>query len=517
MHQIIQLKPEDDIASIRARIENAELAHVVLVVPRACLALESERGLQLLRRAAEDTGTEIALVAHDDDLRDRAEDLGFPTFNSLAQAQRTRWKMQPLSEAMMQSASGGRLFATRHTLSAAPPEHIAGGGLKPAVIVERFKPWWGSIAALVLASCALCIGAALFVPAAKVRIVPASLALMTTTDVLADPSVAQVNSATRTIPARRVTREISGTAQLQTTTQKQVPNASSTGTVVFTNLRAEETTIPQGTIVKTSAGVPIRFTTTTTATLPAGVGNRAEAPIQAVEPGPAGNVRELAINTIDGSLSIAARVINLKPTVSGSLKSVKVVTADDKKKLEAQLLQQMRQQSVAVLQKELKPNEFIPAEAVLIDPNDAIYDRAVDEPADVLNLRITAEAFALAIDREDLVLIMRALLEKQMQVGYQLLPDGLAADALTGGKYQGIAFRLPVRAVGYATPQIDAGKVSRALQGKSADEAARYLSAALNLAQPPEISISPLGWNQMPWLAFRIAVFVEPQPVAGSR
>src|SRR5512142_2233258 len=353
MQQIIQLKPNDDIAAIRACIEMADLSHVVLVVPRSCVALESDHGLQLLRRAAEDTGVEIALVAHDYGIRDRAGAFGFPLFPSIAQAQNAQWHMAPLLPETVQGAPRG-----------GPAPRFLPAAASPA---DRMRQWWAIVVAAVLASLVLCVVAAVFVPAANVRIAPSSIALSVTTDMLADPSIAQTNVDTRSIPARRLTREISGTMNLNTTTQKSVPNAPSTGTVIFSNVRGDQVSIPMRTIVKTSAGVPIRFTTTTTVTLPAGENSRVEAPVQAMDPGPTGNVKELAINAIEGSLSLEARVINLKPTASGSLKPVKVVTADDKKKLETQLLQQVRQQGNALLLANLKPNEFMPVESVRLD------------------------------------------------------------------------------------------------------------------------------------------------------
>jgi len=509
VYQIIQLQPNDDIATIRARIEHAQLSFVILVLPRDCRALENERGLQLVRRAAESSGVEVALVAHAEDIRDRAHELGFPVFNSLAQAQKTRWRMESLTPTQWQNASGGRLFATRQQRApAAPPERATRADV---LVFEFLKQYRAGIVSLGIALALLGAAAILLVPTAQVRLVPSSIALTINTDMIADPTVQTISSATRTIPARRITTEISGTAQIRTTAQKQVPNAPSAGAVIFTNQRAEETEIPLGTIVKTSAGVPIRFTTATTVTLPAGVGSRVETPIQAVEPGPSGNVRELAINTIEGSLSIAARVINTKATTSGSLKPVRVVTADDKKKLEAQLLEQLRKQGAELLKRELKEVELFVPDSTLIDPTDSIFDRAVDEPADVLNLRMNAVAIGIAMDRDDLRTMVSALLNKQVQAGFQLLPDGVNVEPQSGGKYQAIAFRFPIRVIGYATPQVDTAKVGRALQGRSVSDAKSYLASAINLAQPPEISVTPLGWNRLPFLALRIAVFVEPQ------
>src|SRR5512132_793763 len=94
MYQIIQLQPEDDLAAIRAKIEWAELAHVILIVPHNSAALQSPSGLQLLRRAADDLATQIALVPHNDYVRAHAPEFGFPIFHSLTQAQKTKWRMQ---------------------------------------------------------------------------------------------------------------------------------------------------------------------------------------------------------------------------------------------------------------------------------------------------------------------------------------------------------------------------------------------------------------------------------------
>ena len=502
MHQIIQLRPDDDVLTIRARIENADFAHVVLVVPRDCAVLESASGLQLLRRAADDLGAQIALVAHSESVRERAEEYGFPVFNSLTQAQRARWKMQ--------SATRVTALRTANVPPPAPPEWVV-----DSFVTRILREW--RVPLLLIAGALLLLGVAagLFAPTAQVYLIPAPMVLTTTTDILVDSSNPNVSLVVRSVPARRVLQETRGTLSLRTTVTKTVPDARSTGTVVFTNLRAEETIVPQGVVVVTSAGVPIRFTTTNTVTLPSVVGARVEAPIQAVDPGPMGNVKELSINAVEGSMALSVRVINTKPTASGSLRPVRVVTEADKKKLEELLLAQLKQQAPAVLQTALQPNEFIPLDSILVDPTDKLFDRAVDEPADVLNLKMTADAFGLAVERDDLNLLMGTLLQKQLPAGYQLLPNGVQVEMVAGGKYQGIQLRQPLRAVGYAAPQLDPNKVASALQGKTVDDAKTYLAGAAPLAQPPDIRVSPLAWPLMPLLAFRIAVFIE-TPTVGK-
>jgi len=148
MHQIIQLRPDDDILTIRARIENAELAHLVLVVPRDCAFLESASGLQLVRRAADDLGAQIALVAHDDMVRERAVEYGFPVFNSLTQAQHARWKMQAPTRATTIHAA--------NVPPPAPPESVA-----DSFVTRIFEEWRGPI--LAIAGVLVLLGIAAFI------------------------------------------------------------------------------------------------------------------------------------------------------------------------------------------------------------------------------------------------------------------------------------------------------------------------------------------------------------------
>jgi hypothetical protein len=504
MKQVIQLEKDDDLASLRTRFETSDFSHVVLVVARGYPYLNNDPSLQLLRRAAQDAGVEVALVTRDEDVVERARDFGIPTFGTVGQARRDNWRMKTQAHA---------LLAPLLTYEAGAPERV--GLSRPRSLttlsVENLREWRLPLALIALITIVFFTAIVLFVPAANVRLVPASLPLTLATDLTIDPTISQVSSAARTIPARRITQSVVASASLRTSTTRNLPDARSSGTVIFTNRREEESVIPPNTVVKTSAGVPIKFTTVTTTTLPAGSNSRVEAAIQAVDPGPSGNVKELAINVLEGSLSLEATVINLKPMVSGTVKPVRIVTAADKTNLDAQLTAQLKKQAADALKPELKGKEYILPDSIVLDVGDKTFDRTVDEPVDVLNLKINTDAYALAVDPDDLELLIRVLLEKQMQAGYQMLPGGIKVDSLTNGKYQpnSSVLKASLRATGNATPQVDAAKVSRALQGKSADEAATYLKSQIQLAQPPTISISPPLWNRMPFFGFRIAVFID--------
>lgn len=510
MKQVIQLERDDDLASLRTRLETSEFSHVVLVVPREYPYLTNDPSLQLLRRAAQDAGVEVALVTRDEDIVERARDYGIPCFDTVGQARRDNWRMKTQPHGLLAPLLTYEVDAPERTGLAHPRPQTT-------LSVENLREWRLPLALIALITILFFTALILFVPAANVRLMPASIPLTLASDITIDPTTTAVSSGTRTIPARRISQSVVASSSLRTSTTRNLPDARSTGTVIFTNRREEESVIPPGTIVKTSAGVPIKFTTATTTTIPAGSNSRVEAAIQAVDPGPTGNVKELAINVIEGSLALEATVINLKPTVSGTVKPVRVVTAADKANLDAQLTAQLKKQAADALKPLLKENEYILTDSIVLDVGDKTFDRTVDEPADVLNLKINTDAYALAVDPDDLELLIRTLLERQMQAGYQMLPGGIKVDSLTNGKYQpnSTILKASLRATGTATPQVDPAKVSRALQGKSAGDAAAYLTSQIQLAQPPSINITPPLWNRIPFFSFRIAVFVD-QPTTAT-
>lgn len=134
-----------------------------------------------------------------------------------------------------------------------------------------------------------------------------------------------------------------------------------------------------------------------------------------MDPGPAGNVKELAINAVEGSLALAVRVINTKPTMAGSVRPVRVVTEADKKKLEEQLLVQLKQNAPSVLRAALKPEEILSPDSVLVNTTDKLFDRAVDEPVEVLSLKMNANAFGWGVDKDDLNLLLGTLLHGNLR------------------------------------------------------------------------------------------------------
>jgi hypothetical protein len=89
MEQIIQLAADDDITSIRSRLEWAEARRVLLVIPGRNETLRNLVNLKILARTADYLNIDLALVTQNLQTRDLAKEAGIKTFASESLAQKS--------------------------------------------------------------------------------------------------------------------------------------------------------------------------------------------------------------------------------------------------------------------------------------------------------------------------------------------------------------------------------------------------------------------------------------------
>jgi len=351
----------------------------------------------------------------------------------------------------------------------------------------------------------------LTVPQATVRLVPAVIQLEAGVTVIADPTVERVDAERNVIPARELRVQVEGTGQIPTTGRKDIPDAPAGGKVIFINKTSNQVTVPQGTMVRTSTGVNIRFTTVTTVTVPAGRDSKAEAEILAVEGGPGGNVGAFLINNIEGPLSLQLQVINEIPTSGGGVRQVGMVTQGDKERLRASLLQQLQQESYVRLTEKLKPQEVLPRETMEVLILGETYDKFVDEPADFLGLKLQVVAVGLAFGEQDANQLSLQALKRQVPAGYDLSREGLVFEVGKDVQVNEGKVAFSARARGLAVARVDTVAVRDAVRGRDVAEAETYLTQNLPLRQPAVIDLNPNWLGRVPWLPFRVRVVVRPE------
>lgn len=495
---IIYLEPDDSPAAIRERLRTSESGRVLLVVPKECPGLNSLVDLKLLERQSGALGKEVALVTRNRELREQAKSLGFRTYSSTAWARRAKWSSTSTSlGAGVRGPVAKRSFRQQIPT---PPESASVSVGGSAILVVAFLAMFTLLAVL----------AAVLLPTATVTLQPVVYPVSTNLTVQASPGLEEIDFINLRVPGRAAETEVVGSDELATTALRDEPFARATGEVVFTNRRSQATTVVSDTIVATSAGTTIRFRTTAEVAVPPGAGSRMRAPIEAVEPGPSGNVTAYSINRVEGPLDRQVNVINAAPTSGGGMSQVLYVTSADKEQLRELALHRLREEGYNALLSQLSDGEMLPHESLVAVVLSETYDKFPGEPADYLNLHMRALVRGTVMQREDVELLGLRMLQLEVREGFQLLPGEteVQIDEVSDVQYDG-TMTMVVTARGQSWAEIDELQIRESIRGKSADAAEEYLARHLSLASPPTVEVSPGWWGRVPWLPFRIAVQID--------
>ena len=506
MQQVIYLELNDDLPAIRDLLEGAQARRVLLVVPGGSTVFREPINLRILRRYANNLALDVALVTHDSRSRQLAKEEGIPVLSSIRRGRRSRWRLGAPNRSAAQRAAAARVDGLR-----------AGRG--DVGYGDTAIVWAGRILGILLFVFLLVmilVMAALLVPEADVTVVPFREVVEVNLELRADPDAEKASLSNLIVPARILEAEVEDTGQIATEGKRDAPDAPAIGTITFINQTAEPLTIDPGAIIRTATGTTVRFQTTTTATVPAGIGGTASAEIEAIQPGPVGNVDQATITEVEtADLRGKVRVINERPTTGGGVRQVGVVTRADMDRLKAQLLQQLQQQAYSELQRQLGEQEFLPPESMTVEIMAEVYDQFLDAEADVLGLQMRILVSGTAVDRANANLLAYEALKERIPDTYELQSEeitfGLDEENVI---IEGRSVLLQVSASAPLIVEVDRGQIRSAVAGLKADEAVQVLADSFSLDAPPQVQIRPdwikrWDWlNRVPYLPFRIQVVV---------
>ncbi|MGC8827417.1 MAG: hypothetical protein ACP5TV_10480, partial [Anaerolineae bacterium] len=264
--EIIYLDRSDDIGTLLQRLERVEGRHALIVVPGSEPLLASEVDLRLLKRRADALQLDVIVVAKDGLTRRLGREVGLRIYASqragMAALRRLQRRHGTPRRAVVRDALKPQVVETVETARGrrkkSPAEQYRVYSARP----KRSLP---TQIAAVLFLIALAAGLAyvllLLVPEATVTMVPAVQRVETSVTITADLNAYEVDFTRRIIPARVVEVRVEGTATIPTTEKRDAPNNRAAGRVVFVNKTDEEVKIPAGTVVRTSTGTNVRFTT----------------------------------------------------------------------------------------------------------------------------------------------------------------------------------------------------------------------------------------------------------------
>jgi hypothetical protein len=538
MEQIIELENNDDITSIRSRVDFAltrlaqesaptngksERARLLLIIPRKNKALHSLVNMKLLARLVKSRAVEMAIVSPHPVVRDYAKEAEIKAFGSVRRARWGGWITKkapvappqetlppvapsPLDEITTRKKNRGRVQRKKY--------EVAPGDNRPGAF-KLMSQQLGWLLVIAMLSLALVVGALALLPQATVTLTPVAQSIETELIVKADPKVNSVNFQELTFPARITQVELALAGEIETVETELAPIGRASGRVIFINRTEVEQVIPISTTLSTSSGTPVEFTTAETATIPPGIGSTTTPTLViASEPGPQGNVRTGQINQFSSpSFGLIARVINEEPTNGGAFEPARIVVNEDKPRLEAYLRQQVQQEGLKQLQASLGEQEFIPPESVQVIVLDVKYREFSGDFSDAFGGEMQAVVRATVIGGYNANRLALAALEAQTPPGHKLNLEGLNFGAGEVLDFQDGVATFRIIASGQAAPVIDQHRVAEDITWLSIGEAQELLTQQYPLATVPGIELNP-AWlvellGRLPFSSLQIEVVIN--------
>jgi hypothetical protein len=323
-----------------------------------------------------------------------------------------------------------------------------------------------------------------------------------------DPTLTEADYANARIPALTESKVTSAAIEMPTTGNADLSTKAAHGTVIFTNLTEQQITIPAGTAVRTTGGVPVRFVTQQDVTLEDNRGMITTTLVQASEPGPEGNVKAALINRIEGPLHQRVAVTNRQPTTGGETITVPSVTSSDRSRAYQALLTQLRHSGYAAIVADLAPYQFSALESAKIHKvTERNYSHFVGEHADTFTLEMRATVTSSVVNNHDVYQAGLHALQNSIESNMTIQEDTIKyshSNSISGDETGAITFDVTARAT--ALPSIDPVSVKNTVRWKPVNEARENLYAKLPLSDPPIITISPSWFPRTPWLEWRTTV-----------
>ncbi len=491
--QIITLESHDDLISVRDRMSWAKTPRILLVWPKYEKVTLRQVDLKVLQRHALSLGAQLGLVTRARRVREDAEALKIPVFESTGQAQRVAWP-KPRRRKLAHHAPRKDLREQREQ------------------VLSEEKQWRTHpvtrVGAFLLGVSSVLILVALFIPRAQVILQPKSKIQSIVLPVTASSSVESV-FITGNIPAHEK-RVIVDESQTVVVTGKGVtPQSKSKGNVIFRNLTQQSVPVPVGTVIKTIEN--IRFVTTRNREVEAGVGKMLELPIEAVEAGLSGNVDAETISVVEGRLGLLLSVTNPEATTGGRETPSVQASDTDRERAKDQLMETLESEARGQLADEMTAGDVLLGDAFAVSQIlSEVYDPPAGAAGTKLTLTMQVEFSTLYASAQDLTelasLALNASLPSSFAAASEALTVKLATKPIVNA--DGSA-HWTVRAERRIVQQINNSQVTQLIQGIRSQRVKTVLEKNLPLEDSPQINLSPSWWPWVPIVPFRISVVTQ--------
>ena len=471
--ELIFLDPDDDLGTVRAKLESSPADDVFLVVPRRAATLRTPLEYRILARLAHELSTDVTVVSADAGRRQLAHQEGLRT-------RRGYTGVRHLAEAAGAPDDRDRLPQL--------PEWVPLPSVTSLVV----------LAVLVALGAVLVFGA---LPVMQVTITPASEAFQRELELTVDPAVRTADPATGVLPGETLQDRFDLAGSVPATGQKAVGSEQARGEVVFSNGSGNAVTLPARTVLVARNGA--RFLTDAELRVNPYSFGTARVGVTAEQRGIAGNLDVNQMATTDPPLQ-GLTVTNQRPIAGGADRQAPAVAEGDRAKLKEQLTLRAREQAVAQFGARGGAAKSMPTTMLQVKLESETYTPSVDTESDQLSGTMTVSASIVGWDNQGLNSLVQKMLLDHYGPRYDLPMNQLRLLPPEVLNAQNGRMRVRVKADAMVVYNVDTDPVVSGLRGKTADEARAFLGSQPGLGGAPRIEISP-SWAPR---AYRIEVAV---------
>ena len=491
--QIITLESHDDLISVRDRLSWAKTPRILLVWPKYEKVTLRQVDLKILQRHALSLGAQLGLVTRTRRVREDAEALMIPVFESTGQAQRVAWP-RPRRKRLARHAPLKDLREQREQVSAQEEAWRA----HPVVRLGAF----------IIGVSAVLVLVALFIPRAQIILHPESKLQSVVLPLTASTTVDSV-FITGSIPAREKRVIVDGIQTVIVTGEGVIPQSKAKGFAVFRNLTQQAVAVPAATVIQSAEG--IRFVATRDGEVDAGVGKTLELPIEAVEGGLAGNLEAENINAIEGRLGLSLSVTNPDPLTGGrELPSVQA-SDTDRERAKDQLMKSLESDAREQLADEIKAGDVLFEDSFTVSQIlSEVYDPPAGAAGTKLTLTIQVEYSVLYASASDLTELASLALNASLPSGFSAASEMITIKPVSApARNDNGSMQWKIRVERPIFQQINIAQVTQMIQGRGSRAAQTQLEHNLPLEGSPQIRLSPAWWPWVPIVPFRISVVTQ--------
>lgn len=477
----------DDVASIRTRLEAVSGRRVALVLAGRSDAIETPAAMHVVARVAAAEGINLAIVSARQRTRFLAEMEGLPAFSS------TR-------------AIPGYVRRARNN-----PLEPLGGLVQDFVRYVRVELSWIFAVFMVLAIVAFGLA---MIPHAQVTVRPFTERIDGTVPFQATVGASAVDPVKGLIPSRQVYLVVNASGSVPVPSNRAL-DGYAVGFVTFTNQTKGKVFIPKGTDVSTYAGT--HFATVDDATLEGRLGAQATVRVRAKQPGPASNVKADTILQVNGPQSGMFLVVNDVDMAGGGAGGVPVVTAWEKQRLLDQVTAKAGAVAKSRLGAQTNPGEMVVPETVQVTPIFEAFDHQIGQPATSLSVQTQFRAEAMIVNQDQIRQLAIQTWNPTIPNGFGVRPGSVQVDPANVVKVEArtVVYSVPIHAVIFKT--VNPNQIADEVRLRSVKAARADLSHVFDLASPPTVTITP-NWIGR---AYRVDVVVDtsapPAPAAEPR